>query len=159
MGLITMASFATSALLSARTVMMDLARGSVCYCSMCAWMIDTFGNAEQRERFCPDLCSMQKFASYCLTEPGWSPPCLFIKNLKSGRDGCRVRGDFRQRQRRRLTSYKRAAERRPLHLERVKGHFIPPHFCERMPSKGPGPKSGLFFRPSSAVAETQTFTL
>ena len=37
---------------------------------MCAWMIDTFGNAEQRERFCPDLCLMEKFASYCLTEPG-----------------------------------------------------------------------------------------
>nr|XP_057935784.1 isobutyryl-CoA dehydrogenase, mitochondrial [Doryrhamphus excisus] len=38
--------------------------------NMCAWMIDTFGNAEQRQRFCPDLCSMEKFASYCLTEPG-----------------------------------------------------------------------------------------
>ncbi|KAM4743069.1 isobutyryl-CoA dehydrogenase, mitochondrial isoform 2-T2 [Anableps anableps] len=38
--------------------------------NMCAWMIDTFGNDEQRERFCPDLCSMEKFASYCLTEPG-----------------------------------------------------------------------------------------
>ncbi|KAM8853456.1 isobutyryl-CoA dehydrogenase, mitochondrial [Synchiropus picturatus] len=38
--------------------------------NMCAWMIDTFGNTEQRERFCPDLCSMEKFASYCLTEPG-----------------------------------------------------------------------------------------
>lgn len=38
--------------------------------NMCAWMIDTFGNNEQRENFCPDLCSMEKFASYCLTEPG-----------------------------------------------------------------------------------------
>ncbi|XP_065711621.1 isobutyryl-CoA dehydrogenase, mitochondrial isoform X1 [Patagioenas fasciata] len=38
--------------------------------SMCAWMIDTFGNEEQRRRFCPSLCSMEKFASYCLTEPG-----------------------------------------------------------------------------------------
>ncbi|KAL7401155.1 hypothetical protein ABVT39_023774 [Epinephelus coioides] len=38
--------------------------------NMCAWMIDTFGNTEQRERFCPDLCAMEKFASYCLTEPG-----------------------------------------------------------------------------------------
>uniref|UniRef100_A0A8P4K8I6 short-chain 2-methylacyl-CoA dehydrogenase n=1 Tax=Dicentrarchus labrax TaxID=13489 RepID=A0A8P4K8I6_DICLA len=38
--------------------------------NMCAWMIDTFGNTEQREKFCPDLCSMEKFASYCLTEPG-----------------------------------------------------------------------------------------
>ncbi|XP_026779823.3 isobutyryl-CoA dehydrogenase, mitochondrial isoform X1 [Pangasianodon hypophthalmus] len=38
--------------------------------NMCAWMIDTFGNDEQREKYCPDLCSMEKFASYCLTEPG-----------------------------------------------------------------------------------------
>ncbi|KAI5620808.1 isobutyryl-CoA dehydrogenase, mitochondrial [Silurus asotus] len=38
--------------------------------NMCAWMIDKFGNNEQREKYCPDLCSMEKFASYCLTEPG-----------------------------------------------------------------------------------------
>lgn len=37
---------------------------------MCVWMIDTFGNEEQRHRFCPPLCAMEKFASYCLTEPG-----------------------------------------------------------------------------------------
>ncbi|XP_030078271.1 isobutyryl-CoA dehydrogenase, mitochondrial isoform X2 [Microcaecilia unicolor] len=38
--------------------------------NMCAWMVDTFGNEEQRHQFCPSLCSMEKFASYCLTEPG-----------------------------------------------------------------------------------------
>ncbi|XP_020784334.2 isobutyryl-CoA dehydrogenase, mitochondrial [Boleophthalmus pectinirostris] len=38
--------------------------------NMCAWMIDTFGNNEQRDKYCPDLCAMEKFASYCLTEPG-----------------------------------------------------------------------------------------
>nr|XP_020470503.1 isobutyryl-CoA dehydrogenase, mitochondrial [Monopterus albus] len=38
--------------------------------NMCAWMIDTFGSKENREKFCPDLCSMKTFASYCLTEPG-----------------------------------------------------------------------------------------
>ncbi|XP_057695104.1 isobutyryl-CoA dehydrogenase, mitochondrial [Corythoichthys intestinalis] len=38
--------------------------------NMCAWMIDTFGSDEQRQKFCPQLCSMEKFASYCLTEPG-----------------------------------------------------------------------------------------
>ncbi|XP_018414527.1 PREDICTED: isobutyryl-CoA dehydrogenase, mitochondrial [Nanorana parkeri] len=38
--------------------------------NMCVWMIDTFGNEEQRHRFCPPLCTMDKFASYCLTEPG-----------------------------------------------------------------------------------------
>ncbi|EMP29054.1 Isobutyryl-CoA dehydrogenase [Chelonia mydas] len=38
--------------------------------NMCAWMIDTFGSEEQRHKFCPSLCSMEKLASYCLTEPG-----------------------------------------------------------------------------------------
>ncbi|KAE8591961.1 hypothetical protein XENTR_v10018615 [Xenopus tropicalis] len=38
--------------------------------NMCVWMIDTYGNEEQRHQFCPSLCSMDKFASYCLTEPG-----------------------------------------------------------------------------------------
>ncbi|XP_061448820.1 isobutyryl-CoA dehydrogenase, mitochondrial isoform X2 [Rhineura floridana] len=38
--------------------------------NMCAWMIDTFGKEEQRRKFCPSLCSMEKLASYCLTEPG-----------------------------------------------------------------------------------------
>ncbi|XP_036077319.1 isobutyryl-CoA dehydrogenase, mitochondrial isoform X3 [Rousettus aegyptiacus] len=37
--------------------------------NMCVWMIDTFGNEEQRHKFCPPLCTMTKFASYCLTEP------------------------------------------------------------------------------------------
>lgn len=38
--------------------------------NMCAWMIDHFGNQEQREKYLPEVTSMQKFASYCLTEPG-----------------------------------------------------------------------------------------
>ncbi|XP_048471541.1 isobutyryl-CoA dehydrogenase, mitochondrial isoform X3 [Rhincodon typus] len=38
--------------------------------NMCAWMIDTFGSEEQRHMHCPKLCSMEKCASYCLTEPG-----------------------------------------------------------------------------------------
>ncbi len=38
--------------------------------SMCAWMIDNFGNKEQRQKWIPELASMTKFASYCLTEPG-----------------------------------------------------------------------------------------
>ncbi|WAR07095.1 ACAD8-like protein [Mya arenaria] len=37
--------------------------------NMCAWMIDEFGNDEQRARWIPSLASMEKFASYCLTEP------------------------------------------------------------------------------------------
>ena len=37
---------------------------------MCAWMIDNFGTETQRQRYVPHLCSMEKLASYCLTEPG-----------------------------------------------------------------------------------------
>jgi hypothetical protein len=36
---------------------------------MVAWMIDTFGTDEQRARWVPDLMTMKRFASYCLTEP------------------------------------------------------------------------------------------
>src|SRR6202050_2966212 len=38
--------------------------------NMCAWMIDTFGTAEQRKGWVPRLASMDVIASYCLTEPG-----------------------------------------------------------------------------------------
>ena len=38
--------------------------------NMAAWMIDQFGGAEVKERYLPDLISMEKIASYCLTEPG-----------------------------------------------------------------------------------------
>ncbi|KAI9238991.1 isobutyryl-CoA dehydrogenase [Podila verticillata NRRL 6337] len=38
--------------------------------NMCSWMIDNFGNEEQRQRFLPQITSMERLASYCLTEPG-----------------------------------------------------------------------------------------
>ncbi|MCR9135425.1 MAG: isobutyryl-CoA dehydrogenase [Alphaproteobacteria bacterium] len=38
--------------------------------NMAAWMIDSFGSEEQRQRFLPKLTSMEMIASYCLTEPG-----------------------------------------------------------------------------------------
>jgi alkylation response protein AidB-like acyl-CoA dehydrogenase len=38
--------------------------------NMCTWMIDTFGNEAQRHAWLPNLVSMGKLASYCLTEPG-----------------------------------------------------------------------------------------
>ncbi len=41
----------------------------VSYYSMCAWMIDEFGNDNQRRAIVPDLCTMDRLASYCLTEP------------------------------------------------------------------------------------------
>jgi alkylation response protein AidB-like acyl-CoA dehydrogenase len=36
---------------------------------MCAGMIDRYGDAAQRAKYLPDLCSMAKLSSYCLTEP------------------------------------------------------------------------------------------
>jgi alkylation response protein AidB-like acyl-CoA dehydrogenase len=33
-------------------------------------MIDKFGSKEQKEKYLPNLCSMEDFSSYCLTEPG-----------------------------------------------------------------------------------------
>ncbi|MGY4721224.1 acyl-CoA dehydrogenase family protein [Naumannella cuiyingiana] len=38
--------------------------------NMAAWMIDRFGNDEQRKAWVPGLCSMEQLASYCLSEPG-----------------------------------------------------------------------------------------
>lgn len=38
--------------------------------NMCAWMVDVFGSDEQRARWLPPLCRMEKLASYCLTESG-----------------------------------------------------------------------------------------
>ena len=38
--------------------------------NMVAWMIDAFATPEQRARWLPGLMSMERLASYCLTEPG-----------------------------------------------------------------------------------------
>ncbi len=62
--------------LDATFIFEELAQGCVstaAYISihnMAAWMIDRYGEAAQRRRFLPKLCTMAHFASYCLTEPG-----------------------------------------------------------------------------------------
>eukprot|EP00127_Corallochytrium_limacisporum_P004073 Clim_evm18s157 gene=Clim_evmTU18s157 len=38
--------------------------------NMCTWMVDEFGTEEQRAQWVPEMASLNKFASYCLTEPG-----------------------------------------------------------------------------------------
>jgi alkylation response protein AidB-like acyl-CoA dehydrogenase len=38
--------------------------------NMVAWMIDQFGSEAQRARWLPGLMTMERLASYCLTEPG-----------------------------------------------------------------------------------------
>ena len=54
--------------------------------NMAAWMIDRFGSPAQRARWLPDLMSMRKFASYCLTEPGSGSDAAALKT-RAERDG------------------------------------------------------------------------
>ncbi len=54
--------------------------------NMAAWMIDTFGNDEQRLRFLPKLTSMEWLASYCLTEPGSGSDAAALRT-RATRDG------------------------------------------------------------------------
>ena len=54
--------------------------------NMATWMIDCFGNADQRERFVGELASLEKMASYCLTEPGAGSDAASLKT-KAVRDG------------------------------------------------------------------------
>ena len=54
--------------------------------NMVGWMIDRFGNAEQRARFLPKLMTMEHLASYCLTEPGAGSDAASLKT-RAVRDG------------------------------------------------------------------------
>lgn len=47
--------------------------------NMASWMIDTFGSAEVKAKYLPDLISMEKMASYCLTEPGSGSDAAALK--------------------------------------------------------------------------------
>ncbi|MDV8025171.1 isobutyryl-CoA dehydrogenase [Rhodococcus sp. IEGM 1330] len=54
--------------------------------NMVAWMIDTYGNDEQRQRWLPGLCAMDQLGSYCLTEPGAGSDAAMLAT-KAVRDG------------------------------------------------------------------------
>lgn len=54
--------------------------------NMAAWMIDTFGSDDLKARYLPDLVTMDKIASYCLTEPGSGSDAAALKT-KAVRDG------------------------------------------------------------------------
>jgi alkylation response protein AidB-like acyl-CoA dehydrogenase len=54
--------------------------------NMVAWMIDAFGSGEQRARWLPDLTTMQRFASYCLTEAGAGSDAASL-STRAMRDG------------------------------------------------------------------------
>ncbi|WP_373486418.1 acyl-CoA dehydrogenase family protein [Blastomonas sp.] len=47
--------------------------------NMAAWMIDTFGSDDLKARYLPDLVTMDKIASYCLTEPGSGSDAAALK--------------------------------------------------------------------------------
>ncbi len=78
--------------LDATIIFEELAQGctsTAAYISihnMAAWMIDGFGNESQRARFLPKLCSMEHFASYCLTEPGAGSDAASL-STRARRDG------------------------------------------------------------------------
>ncbi|WP_230769256.1 acyl-CoA dehydrogenase family protein [Sphingomonas sp. Leaf4] len=54
--------------------------------NMAAWMLDAFGSAELKARFLPDLVTMDRLASYCLTEPSSGSDAAALKT-KAVRDG------------------------------------------------------------------------
>ncbi len=47
--------------------------------NMVSWMVDSFGSDETRAEYLPQLCSMEQFASYCLTEPGSGSDAASLK--------------------------------------------------------------------------------
>ncbi len=47
--------------------------------NMASWMIDRFGSAELKARYLPDLVTMERIASYCLTEPGSGSDAAALK--------------------------------------------------------------------------------
>ena len=54
--------------------------------NMASWMIDAYGNDEQRHKWLPKLCSMELVASYCLTEPGAGSDAAALRT-RAVRDG------------------------------------------------------------------------
>ncbi|MEW1822176.1 acyl-CoA dehydrogenase family protein [Arthrobacter sp. NPDC080031] len=57
--------------------------------NMVVWMIDSFGNDEQRAQWVPQLASMEALGSYCLTEPGAGSDAAAL-STRAVRDG----GDY-----------------------------------------------------------------
>lgn len=54
--------------------------------NMAAWMIDAYGSDAQRRKWLPQLCTMEKIASYCLTEPGAGSDAAALRT-RAARDG------------------------------------------------------------------------
>jgi alkylation response protein AidB-like acyl-CoA dehydrogenase len=54
--------------------------------NMAAWMIDRFGSQTLKDKYLPSLVTMDRIASYCLTEPGSGSDAAALKT-KAVRDG------------------------------------------------------------------------
>nr|WP_233150882.1 acyl-CoA dehydrogenase family protein [Sphingomonas sp. BT553] len=56
--------------------------------NMAAWMIDRFGSAAVKAKYLPDLVTMDRLASYCLTEPssGSDASALTTRAVRDGDD-------------------------------------------------------------------------
>jgi alkylation response protein AidB-like acyl-CoA dehydrogenase len=62
--------------------------------NMVAWMIDMYGDDEQRARFLAPLLTMEHFGSYCLTEPGAGSDAGAL-STRAARDGTGEGADYR----------------------------------------------------------------
>ena len=61
--------------------------------NMCGGMIDKFGSDETKAKWLPDLCSMDKVFSYCLTEPGSGSDAAALRaRADRTNDGYRLNG-------------------------------------------------------------------
>lgn len=54
--------------------------------NMATWMIDRFGSQAVKDKYLPDLVTMERMASYCLTEPSSGSDAAALKT-KAVRDG------------------------------------------------------------------------
>ncbi|MEG3165664.1 acyl-CoA dehydrogenase family protein [Sphingomonas sp. PB2P19] len=56
--------------------------------NMAAWMIDRFGSQTVKDKYLPDLVTMERLGSYCLTEPGSGSDAAALKTraVKDGDD-------------------------------------------------------------------------
>lgn len=78
--------------LEAALIFEELSRGCVATAAflsihnMCARMIDNFGSEAQRQRFLPTMMTMEKIASYCLTEPNSGSDAASLRTI-ARRDG------------------------------------------------------------------------
>ena len=76
----------------AAVIFEELARGDVSTAAfisihnMATWMIDSFGSDDLRARYVPSLVTMEKIASYCLTEPGSGSDAAALRTT-ARRDG------------------------------------------------------------------------